>query len=73
MPRGVSSLTISPDDQIIASGGRRDKTVKLWLSTGELIQLPGHSKGVTSVAFSADGKTLVSGSYDNKIKIWRRN
>lgn len=73
LPNGVSSLTISPDNQIIASGSRRDKTVKLWLPTGELIQLSGHSKGVTSVAFSADGKTLVSGSYDKKIKIWRRN
>lgn len=73
LPSGVSSLTISPDNQIIASGGRRDKTVKLWLPTGELIQLHGHSKGVTSVAFSADGETLVSGSYDKKIKIWRRN
>ena len=73
-PSGVNSVTISPKEQIIASGGRRDKTVKLWLPTGELIQpLRGHSKGVTSVAFSADGKTLVSGSYDKTIKIWRRD
>lgn len=74
LPSGVNSVTISPKEQIIASGGRRDKTVKLWLPTGKLIQpLRGHSKGVTSVAFSTDGKTLVSGSYDKTIKIWRRD
>ncbi|MFM7407175.1 MAG: trypsin-like peptidase domain-containing protein, partial [Cuspidothrix sp.] len=32
--------------------------------------LSGHSGDVTSVAISADGQTLVSGSGDNTIKIW---
>jgi uncharacterized caspase-like protein len=30
----------------------------------------GHSDPVYSVAFSADGKTLASGSWDNTIKLW---
>ena len=29
-----------------------------------------HSDRVTSVAFSPDGKTIVSGSYDNTLKVW---
>ena len=29
-----------------------------------------HSEGVSSVAFSPDGKTIVSGSWDKTIKVW---
>ena len=29
-----------------------------------------HSDWVRSVAFSPDGKTIVSGSYDQTIKVW---
>ena len=29
-----------------------------------------HSSTVSSVAFSPDGKTIVSGSYDETLKVW---
>ena len=29
-----------------------------------------HSNRITSVAFSLDGKTIVSGSWDKTIKVW---
>jgi WD40 repeat protein len=32
--------------------------------------LKGHADSVRSVAFSPDGKTLVSGSWDKTIKLW---
>lgn len=73
--RGINAVAISPNGQIVASGGDHDKQIKLWnLNTGELLQsLGGHSRGVTSVVFSPDGQTLISGSYDKTIKIWRWN
>ncbi|WP_193196500.1 serine/threonine-protein kinase [Nostoc sp. MG11] len=66
----VSSVAISPDGQIIASSG--DRTIKLWnLATGKQISsLNGNSQQVNIVAFSPDGKTLVSSSDDNTIKVW---
>ena len=35
-----------------------------------LCTLAGHSREVTSVAYSPDGKHIVSGSYDKTVKIW---
>jgi WD40 repeat protein len=37
---------------------------------GELTPLRGHASGVHLVAFSGDGKTLITGSYDNSIRLW---
>ena len=35
-----------------------------------MIILQGHTSTVYSVAFSPDGKSLVSGSGDNTVKVW---
>ena len=32
--------------------------------------LTGHSNYVSSVAYSPDGKHIVSGSYDGTVKVW---
>ncbi|GET40872.1 WD-40 repeat protein [Microseira wollei NIES-4236] len=59
---------------MLASGGM-DRMIKLWnLKTGQEIRtISGHAGGVISVTMSPDGKTLVSGSTDGIIKIWRIN
>ncbi|NJL46690.1 MAG: TIR domain-containing protein [Leptolyngbyaceae cyanobacterium SM2_5_2] len=72
MGDGVVSVAISPDSKTIATASDENKIVKLWsIETGNLTQtLSGYSKGVTSVVFSPDGHSLVTGSKDKIVTIW---
>jgi WD40 repeat protein len=42
----------------------------VWGCYEQKCTLKGHSKAVTSVAYSPDGKHIVSGSGDHAIRIW---
>lgn len=67
----VTSVAISPNKQIVASGSLEDQ-IKIWnIQTGELLQtLAGHAKGVNGLAITPDSNFLVSCGDDDKIKIW---
>ena len=49
-----------------------DGTIKIWdANTGECLKtLRGHSDWVLSVAYSPDGTKIISGSFDETVKIW---
>jgi WD40 repeat protein len=71
---GISSVAFSPDGKYLASGNSSSPgTVLLWdVETQKLARPPlaGHVKWIENVAFSRDGKTLVSSSGDDTIILW---
>jgi len=71
--KGRSSKN-TPDPQDIMKNMKVEAIgqVELWdVSSGQQLgALKGHGKGVTTVAFSRDGRLLASGSTDNTIRIW---
>ncbi|OJA13325.1 hypothetical protein AZE42_12479 [Rhizopogon vesiculosus] len=84
---GITSVAISPNGRLTATeglaltnnqlvaAGSLDTGVRIWdVGTGMLIErLRGHTDSVYSVAFTPDGKGLVSGSLDNTLKYWDIN
>lgn len=67
-------VVISPDGQLLVSGGS-DRTITVRsLRTGKLLcTLNGHSGSVFAVAISPDGQTLISGGWDKTIQVWNLN
>jgi len=69
--RRVRAAVFRPDGAILAWGGD-DRRVHLWdvVHETESQVLDGHTGPVTALAFSADGKTLVSASLDTTVRVW---
>ncbi len=65
-------LHFSPDGRYLATAGGIDKPICLWdMRTGELIhRFAGHESSPESLAFSANGRVLASGSFDTTILLW---
>ncbi|WP_375491321.1 hypothetical protein [uncultured Nostoc sp.] len=67
---GVTSVTFSPNGQIIATASS-DNTIKLWSIDGTLLKtLQGHNDRVNSVSFSPNGQIIATASSDKTIKLW---
>jgi eukaryotic-like serine/threonine-protein kinase len=72
---GLTTLAISPDDRLVASGsGYDDPTIRIWdAATGHpLARLEGHTAWVAELVFTSDGR-LVSAGGDQSIRFWETN
>ena len=68
----VDSVAFSLDGRMLAAGGNTDSSVSVWdaITGRELAALDGHAGGVSSVAFSPDGKRLAMAYVDHTAKLW---
>ncbi len=70
---GLTALAISPDGRLPTSGsGFEDSTIRVWdVATGQLVhQLEGHTGFVCKLAFTRDGRRLISAATDQTIRFW---
>lgn len=68
----VGALALSPDARVLAvADGRRPRILLLRLADREVLhEFEGHDGGVTALAFSPDGRTLLSGGKDGTLLLW---
>ncbi|MBM4072653.1 MAG: WD40 repeat domain-containing protein [Planctomycetes bacterium] len=74
---GVHALALSPDAKLFAAclsgDGKQPGVVKVWeVERGaEHLTLPGQDVTFRSIAFSADGKSLLSTGSDEAVRLWK--
>jgi dipeptidyl aminopeptidase/acylaminoacyl peptidase len=72
----IRGLRFSPDRKLIAVGNRAaadgsESTLRVWETSGaERLALPAGLGGISAMAFSPDGRTLVAASFDTDLRAW---
>jgi WD40 repeat protein len=68
----ISSVNFSPDGTNLISGGNTKNSIMLWdIATGRAIRtFIGDTDSIQSIAFSPDGRYVLSGSADHTMKLW---
>jgi WD40 repeat protein len=69
----IYAMALSPNEKFLAIGGYLENhVIRIYnYNSGELLKvLQSHKDAVSSLAFSLDGKLLISGSGDETAKIW---
>jgi WD40 repeat protein len=67
------ALDISPDGRVLASAsGWQGTTIHIWdTATGKLLkELAGHTASIIDLAFTRDGRRLISAGADQTIRFW---
>lgn len=67
-----TSLAVDPSGEVICAGSLDSFDIHIWsVQTGQLLdRLTGHEGPVMTLAFSPDGSTLISGSWDRTVRVW---
>ncbi|KAF2744900.1 WD40 repeat-like protein [Sporormia fimetaria CBS 119925] len=67
-----SSIAVDPSGEVVCAGSIDSFDIHIWsVQTGQLLdRLSGHEGPVSSLAFTPDGSTLVSGSWDRTVRLW---
>jgi WD40 repeat protein len=77
-PSRHKALAFSPDGRILATGIRtgaeqgRDVAIRLWdvAARRDLCRVNAHRSGISALAFSSDGRRLLSASADATALVW---
>ena len=67
-----SSIAVDPSGEVVCAGSLNSFDIHVWsVQTGQLLdQLAGHEGPVSTISFAPNGGTLVSGSWDNTVRMW---
>lgn len=70
-PAAITALAISPQENLLATGGD-DGVIRFWdPQAGQLLQSwTGHEGSIETLAISPDGTFLVSGGADKTVRVW---
>lgn len=71
-PHTGLALAVSDDGSLLATGGHRDYTVRVWetLTGQEILRLGAHRGPVLAMTFSRNGGTLASAGADTTVLVW---
>jgi WD40 repeat protein len=69
---GTATVTFSPDGKLLAAANSQAPFVRVWeaASGKNVLTLRGHVDAVGALAFTPDGKRLLSGGEDGTIRVW---